>query len=627
MKKLLLFTMALSFVFVSVAQKRALPPQEALSLTVKKERKAPVKDGAALNKQYKPGQKSMTMLDQSTLGVSTYDLQSNRSPQNRIWVYEDGTMAAVWTHDQDASGNSNNRGTGYNYFDGTEWGEMPTGKIEPYKTGWPSYSKYGENGEMFVVHHMTDGLAYGIRETKGEGDWTMAIQAGPTGAVDISWPRGTTSGENNEIIHFISVTYQDYLGQASCLLYSRSTDGGMSWDPENYNFDDLGPDEYYEVGGDCYDWAIPNADKLAFLVGDKWGLDLALMISDDEGESWDKSVVWESPYPVDPGMPTDTFYCADGTHHLAIDNDGLIHVAFGIQRIQIDDFTAGSYTNFPLVEGIVYWNENRPAFSSNVNALNPYGHPDSEVVEDYSYVGWMQDIDGDGEVTIVDPLNAAEYQSGFSSQPQLTIDDQNRIYLLYSSITETFVNAPGTQNYRHIWARGSADGGDTWGEFTDLQTDIIYYFDECVFPSVAPKVMDGKVYYYYQVDEEPGMAIQGDTDPVTNNNQRIMEVPVGVFFPVGVEENLEAFSTENVSQNFPNPFHGTSSVYVTLDKAAKLELSVTNMVGQTVFTIPAKEYPVGRQELVINADGFSSGVYFYTVKSGEKSVTRKMIVE
>ena len=43
--------------------------------------------------------------------------------------------------------------------------------------------------------------------------------------------------------------------------------------------------------------------------------------------------------------------------------------------------------------------------------------------------------------------------------------------------------------------------------------------------------------------------------------------------------------------------------------------------------IPAKNYNAGRQEMQIDATGFASGVYFYTVNSGDKSVTRKMIVE
>ena len=626
MKKLLLLTIALCFGLYTIGQQRAVVPAKDRNITIVS-KKTTIKDGLnESNKQYKPGEKAASMLDQEIMGFSTYDLQSNRSPQNRLYLYEDGTMGAVWTMDLTPTGNSNARGTGYNYFDGTDWGPQPTESIEDTKTGWPSYSNYGENGELFVCHHMTEGLLYGIRETKGTGDWVTAIQEGPTEAKDISWPIGVTSGENNDIIHFLSVTYQTYLGQDGGLLYSRSTDGGISWEPENYRFDELGVDYYYDIGGDCYDWAEPRAGQLAFVVGDKWGCDVALMKSDDDGDSWDKIVVWESPYPLDPGAPTDTFYCADGSHHVALDNNGMAHVVFSITRVQIDDFAAGSYNNFPLTDGIVYWNEDMPAFSSDLNALNPYDHPDSELIEDYNLIGWSQDVDGDGEITILDPNNIAEYQVGLSSHAQLVIDDLNRIFLVYSSVTETYVNSTGDQNYRHIWARGSMDGGVSWGNFVDLHSNIIYSFDENVFPSVAP-ASDGNIYFYYMVDDEPGMNIQGDNDPVADNWMKVETVSDAVFFPVGVEENTATFNSENVSQNYPNPFNGTSSIFVTLEKQATLELVVTNMVGQNVYRLPAQQYNKGRQEIVIDASGLPGGVYFYTVNAGDKSVTKKMIVE
>lgn len=626
MKKLLLLTIALCFGLYTIGQQRALVPAKDRNVKVVK-KIMNVKDGVSeSNQQYKPGEKAASMLDQEIMGFSTYDLQSNRSPQNRLYLFDDGSMGAVWTMDLSSGGNSGDRGTGYNYYNGSTWGPQPAASIEDTKTGWPSYSNYGVNGELFVCHHMTEGLLYGIRETKGEGEWVIDIQEGPTGAKDISWPIGVTSGENNDVIHFLSVTYQSYLGQDGGLLYSRSDDGGLNWDPENLRIEDIGVDNYYDIGGDCYDWAEPRAGQLAFVIGDKWGCDVALMKSDDDGDSWDKTVVWESPYPLDPGMPTDTFYCADGSHHVALDTDGDAHVVFSIARVQIDDFAAGSYTNFPLTDGIVYWNEDMDAFSPNINALNPYDHPDSELIEDYNLIGWSQDVDGDGEVTIVDPLNIAEYQVALSSHAQLVIDDMDRIFMIYSSVTETFVNASGDQNYRHIWARGSVDGGDSWGEFVDLHSNIIYSFDENVFPSVAPK-SDGNIYFYYQVDDEPGMNIQGDGDPVADNWMKVETVSDAVFFPVGVEENAVTFNEDNVSQNFPNPFNGTSSVFVTLDKQATLELVVTNMVGQSVYTVPAQKYNKGRQEIAIDATGLTSGVYFYTVKSGDKSVTKKMIVE
>ncbi len=79
-----------------------------------------------------------------------YDLQTNSSTQNRIYLYDDGTIGSTWNMGFD-SPNFADRGTGYNYYDGNNWGISTNGQIEPYKTGWPSYTPYGENGELFVM--------------------------------------------------------------------------------------------------------------------------------------------------------------------------------------------------------------------------------------------------------------------------------------------------------------------------------------------------------------------------------------------------------------------------------------------------------------------------------------------
>lgn len=615
MKKFLLFALAFTFGVFVFAQQRAVLPKAQRDIAVKKP-SVLIKDVGNAQGTYIPGMKSSSLLTDEHMGNTMYDLQTNASTQNRVYLYGDGTIAATWNMGLDPTAFAQ-RGTGYNYYDGTAWGPIPTVRVEPYKTGWPSYAPYGENGEMFVCHHMTDGLAYGIRPDKGTGTWTMAIQEGPPSAVDISWPRGITTGINHEFIHFLSVTYATYNGQANALLYSRSSDGGATWEIENHFFEELGPDYYTNIGGDVYDFMEPKNNTLAFLMGDNW-TDFVLMKSLDNGDNWTKTVIWENPYPLHvTGQVTDTFYCVDGSHHLAMDNNGLIHVVFGINRAYGD--ASGEYW-FPGVDGVGYWNENMPAFSSDMNALNPYGEPGTELVEDYNLIGWSQDLDGNGTLDILD---IAVYYKSLSSMVQICIDDQNRLFVVYSSVTESYNN--GSQNYRHIWTRTSPDGGTTWGTFYDLNFDLIYIFDECVFPSITAN-SDDYIYFAYQADNEPGMHVQGDADPPTDNQIRMMKILKDDIID-NVKENQSVISESNVSQNYPNPFSGSSTVYVMLDEPASLSMEVTNLIGQVVYTVAEKPYPAGKAEFTIHGGGLETGVYFYTIRSGEKSVTRKMMIE
>ncbi len=614
MKKLLLFVLAVSFGLYGSAQERAVLPKAIRNIAVKQKAK-PIKDTENPDATYVPGQKGADLMVDTQIGGTQYDLQTNSSCQNRVYLYDDGTIGAAWTMGFTPA-NFPERGTGYNYYDGNSWGPDPTVRIDNIRTGWPSYSKWGDNGEIVVNHTDFDGLWIGHRDQKGTGAWTSSILAGPAGAVDISWPRVVTSGINNEFIHTIYVTYQAYQGQTDALLYSRSSDGGTTWDVDNYYFDELGPNFYTNIGGDVYDFAEPKNGILAFLVGDSW-TDLVLMKSMDNGDSWEKNIVWNCPYPLHvTGQATDTFYDCDGSHHLAIDNNGLIHVVFGINRAVADD--AGEYY-FPGVDGIAYWNENMPAFSSNLNALDPYGDPGTELVEDYNLIGWSQDINGNGTLDIL--ADWGTYYLGLSSMVQLTIDDQNQLFLVFSSVTEGYDN--GTQNYRHIWTRASIDDGATWGPFNDMNGDLLYIFDECVFPSISP-TSDENIYFEYQADTEPGLAVRGDLDPYGDNFIRVMKVLKADI--VGINEE-NAIRSYDVSQNMPNPFSGSSLVKVNLKQAANLSIEVTNTMGQVVYTKDAGYASAGMNTLTIDGSKLVPGVYFYTIKANEASVTKKMIVK
>src|ERR1700741_475315 len=58
----------------------------------------------------------------TVIGTTSYGLQSNSAIGRRIINYTDGTISAVWTTaDPNATTAFTLRGTGYNYFDGTNW--------------------------------------------------------------------------------------------------------------------------------------------------------------------------------------------------------------------------------------------------------------------------------------------------------------------------------------------------------------------------------------------------------------------------------------------------------------------------------------------------------------------------
>lgn len=623
MKKLLLFSLILSFGLVGFSQESPTVKDKYKLAKFGKERVNRATDNATnFNNPVSLVKSSGALAPSETqIGITEYDLFSNFNTGNRFWVFEDGTMAGVWMYGTE---DFSDRGTGYNYYDGTEWGPEPTVRIEDEKCGWPNITAWGPGGEIGVAHSST-GLEIIQRETKGTGEWTQTYFPGPEGIEeDITWPRMITSGENNEYIHLIVNTYGAWQGQPTTNLYSRSDDGGATWNPHNVVLPEWGADHYLEITQDKSVMAS-KGNTVCILYVDAYS-DLFYLRSDDNMDSWEKNIVWQHPIPFySSGDPIDSIFVPDFSGHIAIDNLGHAHVVFGITRY-IND---GSATDFfdeheKWSNGIAYWNDMMDPFSSDYDALAPpgIGYANSELVQDVSYIGWMQDVDGDGVVTLAGAYPIRTH--GMCTTPCIHVDDQGRRFVIFSALTETQEVAVGslTVNYKRIWAR-AYDGGGGWGEFLDLTADYSHVFDDCVYPMIGNN-SDGHIHYIYQADFSPGNSL--DDDHAQQENRWIYGSLPKTDLMTGISDK-ELIDDSPLSQNFPNPFSKVSTINFRLEKAAELSLVVSNITGQKVMEIHKGHVPAQTHTFTIDAANLKTGIYFYTVTAGDSQFTRKMIVE
>ncbi len=86
-----------------------------------------------------------------------------------------------------------------------------------------------------------------------------------------------------------------------------------------------------------------------------------------------------------------------------------------------------------------------------------------------------------------------------------------------------------------------------------------------------------------------------------------------------------------LKQNYPNPFNPSTKICYTLKNAGQTELSVYNIKGQKVATLVKEVKTAGTHEIIWNGQDYqgenvSSGIYFYRLKSGTSSITKKMIL-
>jgi hypothetical protein len=552
--------------------------------------------------------------DPSTMGTR-YDFQTNFSNQNRIYYYPDGTIGVTAT----MSHNDNyvDRGTGYNYFNGTEWEPAPTSRIESVRTGWPSYAPWGANGEIVVAHNNANGLTISKRSTKGSGAWTESVLAGPASDVSIGWPRVVTSGPDHNDIHIICRTGAAYQGLASALLYYRSLDGGVTWETQSRVIEGTSSYDYLGYWSDTYTWAEPKGDTLCFVVGFSW-YDQFIMKSIDNGTTWTKTVIWPCLYNKwAGGDSTGTFWCPDGSSAIVLDKNGMAHVTFGLQRASGDE--NGNLYWDPFTDGLVYWNESMPQLTFDIN-------PDTLMVH-HNYIGWVQD-------TMVfhatDSELAYYYLSSMSSYPTMVVDDQNQLFVIWAGMTN--FRDPNNFMLRHIFVRASSDLGITWEDtITDLTSGFNYPFTECVYPTASPTSSADQIFLVFQGDPEAGtylgstMGMPGQQGP--DDNDIIFLAPLKSQMIITGNKEKNANHDFYVSQNAPNPVTGSTSVQVKLKRPSTLSLEIYSTLGQKVLELQKGKVSSGEWQFMIDASGLNSGVYFYTVRAGDQQITKKMIVE
>jgi hypothetical protein len=82
-------------------------------------------------------------------------------------------------------------------------------------------------------------------------------------------------------------------------------------------------------------------------------------------------------------------------------------------------------------------------------------------------------------------------------------------------------------------------------------------------------------------------------------------------------------------QNYPNPFNPTTTIKFSLAETDFVELRVFNPLGETVATIIKQELSAGLHNVIFDSNAYpylSSGVYYYSLTTGNKSITKGMVL-
>jgi len=282
-----------------------------------------------------------------------------------------------------------------------------------------------------------------------------------------------------------------------------------------------------------------------------------------------------------------------------------------------DDITDAQTNYFPAIDGLAYWEEGEPTFSG-VNDLNP-----DTLYAAGKLIAWVQDRNGDGVVfdNYQSSYTFPYYGAGsLTSQPQISIDANGDMYVVYTSICEDMITGAG-EYFNHIWGRKYYASIGQWEEIVELlaspdPTD--YDGIEMVFPSLS-KTMDNQLHITYQLDYEPGVSLTDGEVAATINS--MIYLTVNKLNDIGCLVNVHEVNLSGNVNIYPNPVANTMTV--SFVKSSDVVMNIYNSLGALVMS---NKFSVNKGDVKdFNISNLSAGIYMVKIQTAEGTYTNKVI--
>lgn len=186
-----------------------------------------------------------------------------------------------------------------------------------------------------------------------------------------------------------------------------------------------------------------------------------------------------------------------------------------------------------------------------------------------------------------------------------------------------------TESYNRIWLTYSVNGGATWIKPQQITPWDSLHPQDWTYPSISPtNDVTGTDFYVNltaQSDTLPGSYVNfsGNGESMAKFHLLRVKVPIVGIIPI----SSEVPNGYSLKQNYPNPFNPITSIRFSLPKVSIVTLNVYDITGKLISTLVNNEtVSVGEKEVKFDASNLSSGVYFYSIKAGDFTDSKKMVV-
>jgi len=173
-----------------------------------------------------------------------------------------------------------------------------------------------------------------------------------------------------------------------------------------------------------------------------------------------------------------------------------------------------------------------------------------------------------------------------------------------------------------IWTSNEPSGTSIYFQVRS-STDPEYmggWSDDIMMPgNLEDYLVDGDRFVQYKV-------LLGTTGQ--NLTPVLEDVTVSWDEMVGVDDEHQSAkpSTFRLLPNYPNPFNASTIIQYNLPAVSDVKIEIYDLLGRKVETLYNGNQPAGSHSVIWDADGKSTGVYFYKIQAGDHTETKKMVL-
>ncbi len=95
---------------------------------------------------------------------------------------------------------------------------------------------------------------------------------------------------------------------------------------------------------------------------------------------------------------------------------------------------------------------------------------------------------------------------------------------------------------------------------------------------------------------------------------------------VNIQEPPALPTRITLEQNYPNPFSTSTTIEYALSRPGHVRLDVHDILGRRVVTIVDEHRAAGTHNVPLETSGWASGIYVYRLQTGDRIITRKMVL-